>query len=101
MLVEHIAPNMRQAIKCGYDLLLSDGEYVVPSSRWGGDTSECAVTALAWILFHEDDPSEIVPEYLDAIMYLAVNDSDDMAGFSSMGRYADYNAEVERIVGLR
>ena len=61
---------------------MKDGDLLVPCSRWGRNTSDCAEVAwrLAYLVWREGG-DEMGPELLDWAMGLVVNDSDGVSDF--------------------
>lgn len=56
-----------------------DGDLMVPCSRWGRSTSECAPVALDLALIVLDaNGGDLDEELLDSMMGLVVNDHDDV-----------------------
>lgn len=63
-----------------YEHLTPNGNNYVPCSRWGSNSDECAVTAIAAACWFSDETGEkITEDLLDEMMSYSANNSDSFA----------------------
>lgn len=77
--------------KTGIEFLMVDGNLLVPCSRYGNDTADCAPVAwrLAYLM-HKLTGEPMTYHGLDSDMGLVVNDSDDVAYIIRQYGYRHY-----------
>lgn len=78
-------------------LYLSAPRGAVLGSRYGEDSSECALYAVAWLLYVIEDNAEWSRERADAAMSWVINDSAELEDLMPGGALRDYYHQVVAI----
>lgn len=92
-----------QDFPTAYYYLLKDGNLAVPCCRYGHNTAECAVIALAFMLYAVEDSAEWTADYVDSVMGAVVNDSDGLETFNGRGAAdgAYVQSAIDKIEALK